>query len=278
MTRTRILAALVMAPLAIAAILLLPTQWLMALVAVIFLVGLWEWLKLAGIDDTLHRTVLLVANVALMAGIVWAGRGSVELLQLTTLLGAAGWLAALAWLRSFDFASGSEPWMRAVKIGAGTLAVVPAWCALALIHKQGHMWLLTALVIVWAADAGAYFAGRQWGGKWFGGCRLAPRISPNKTLEGLAGGLLTAIVFGLLLAAWAGMKLTQIPVMTLLIVVAALFSVVGDLLESLLKRHAGVKDSSHLIPGHGGALDRIDSVLSTLPVFAIGMDLLLGLR
>jgi phosphatidate cytidylyltransferase len=193
-------------------------------------------------------------------------------------LGAAWWVAALAWLRYFDFASTQNPLSRAVKTCAGTLAVVPAWCALALIHRQGHMWLLTALCIVWAADAGAYFAGRRWGGKWFGGRKLAPRISPNKTLEGLAGGLFAAVLIGLPLAAFAGMKLAQIPAMLLLTIVATLFSVVGDLLESLLKRHADVKDSSQLIPGHGGALDRIDSVLAILPVFAIGMDLLLGLR
>ncbi|GAB2501070.1 phosphatidate cytidylyltransferase [Pseudoxanthomonas sangjuensis] len=290
MTRTRVLAALAMAPIAIAAILFLPTPWLVALAALVFLVGLWEWFKLAEVDDTLHRTVLLAANVALMVAIVWASRAaagySFVLFQLVALLGVAWWLAALLWLRRFDFASDHETWARAFKLGAGVLAVVPAWCALALIHaqdtepthwpivRQGHVWLLTALAIVWAADSGAYFAGINWGGKWFGGRKLAPRISPNKTLEGLLGGLVAGVAVGVLLAILAGLAPAQVPAMLLLAAVTVLFSVAGDLFESLLKRHVGAKDSGHLIPGHGGVLDRIDGVLAALPVFAIGKDLL----
>lgn len=289
MTRTRVLAALVMAPAAIAAILFLSTPWLVALAALVFLVGLWEWFRLAGIDDTLHRTVLLAANVALMVAIVWASRGasgySFVLFQLVALLGVAWWLAGLLWLRHFDFASDHETWARAFKLGAGTLAIVPAWCALALIHaqdadptawplvKQGHVWLLTALAIVWAADSGAYFAGINWGGKWFNGRKLAPRISPNKTFEGLLGGVVAGIVVGLPLALLAGLPATQLPAMLLLAVLTVLFSVVGDLFESLLKRHVGAKDSGSLIPGHGGVLDRIDGVLAALPVFVVGKEL-----
>ncbi|KAF1708562.1 phosphatidate cytidylyltransferase [Pseudoxanthomonas kalamensis DSM 18571] len=285
MTRTRVLAALVMAPFAIAAILLLPTAWLAALAAVALLLALWEWFRLAEIDDTLSRTVLLAANALLMALLVWASAGSLVLLQIVALVGVGWWLLALLWLRGYGFASNHETWARAFKLAAGTLAILPAWCALALIHAQdpqplwgpvreGHLWLLTALAIVWAADSGAYFAGMKFGGQWFGSRRLAPRISPNKTLEGLLGGLLTAIVVGLLLAALCGASAAQMPAVALLAAVTALFSVIGDLFESLLKRHAGVKDSGQLIPGHGGVLDRLDGVLAALPVFAIGKELL----
>ncbi len=271
MTRTRVLTALIMAPLAIAAILLLPTQWLLAVVAIMFLIGLWEWFKLADVEDTLSRTVLLVANLLLMVLLVWASAGSMVLFQIVALVGAAWWCLALVWLRFYSFASDHETYARVFKLAAGTLAIVPAWCALALIHADepnGNRWLLAALAVVWAADTGAYFTGRR-----FGKRKLAPRISPNKTVEGMLGGLACALIAGLAFASFAGMTPAQVPVVAAVIIVAALFSVVGDLFESLLKRHVGAKDSGQLIPGHGGVLDRIDGVIAALPVFAIGKEL-----
>jgi len=277
MTKTRLLAALIMAPVAIAAILLLSTPWIVALAAVVFLAGLWEWFELAEIEDTLARTVLLVAHLALMVAIVWASRSasgySYVLFQLASVIGVAWWVLSLAWLRSYDFASNHQSWARLFKLAAGALAVIPAWCALAWIHAtepNGHIWLFTALAIVWAADSAAYFSGRHFGGTVFGGRRLAPRVSPNKTFEGLAGGVLAGVLIGICGSLLAGAKGDQVPLVALVSLVATLASVAGDLFESLLKRHAGVKDSGHLIPGHGGVLDRIDGVLAALPVFALG--------
>lgn len=276
-TRTRVIAALVMAPFAIGAILLLPTSWLVMLAALVFLVGLWEWFKLAEIDDTLQRTVLLTANLLLMVLLVWASRGSTDLvpLRLMALVGAGWWLLALLWLRFFHFASDHETWARVFKLAAGTLAVVPSWCALGLIHSSqpnGHIWLFVALAIVWAADSGAYFAGRHFGGRWFAGRKLAPRISPNKTLEGLLGGLAAGMLVAAVGALLAGAGMAQLPGVLLVAIFTVLFSVVGDLFESLLKRHVGAKDSGDVIPGHGGVLDRIDGVLAALPIFVLGKE------
>ena len=276
-TRTRVIAALVMAPFAIGAILLLPTSWLVMLAALVFLVGLWEWFKLAEIDDTLQRTVLLTATLLLMVLLVWASRGSTDLvpLRLMALVGAGWWLLALLWLRFFHFASDHETWARVFKLAAGTLAVVPAWCALGLIHSSqpnGHIWLFVALAIVWAADSGAYFAGRHFGGRWFAGRKLAPRISPNKTLEGLLGGLAAGMLVAAVGALLAGAGMAQLPGVLLVAIFTVLFSVVGDLFESLLKRHVGAKDSGDVIPGHGGVLDRIDGVLAALPIFVLGKE------
>ena len=274
MTRTRVLAALVMAPLAIAAILLLPTPWLAVLTATVFLGGLWEWLRLSDLEDTLARTVLLVLNLLLMVALVWASRtasgGSLVLFRLVAMIGVAWWLLALLWLRGYGFGSGHDTSARVAKLAAGTFAIVPAWCALVLIHAQqpnGHLWLFVALAIVWAADTGAYFAGRK-----LGRHKLSPRISPNKTVEGLAGGVLAGVLVGVAGGALAGTAPSQLPAVALVALVVVLFSVVGDLFESLLKRHAGVKDSSDLIPGHGGLLDRMDSVLAALPVFLLGKE------
>lgn len=277
MTRTRVIAALVMAPLAIAAVLLLPTQWMVALAAVVVLGGLWEWLRLAGVDDGLARSTLLIANLLLILALVWASasdpNGSMVLLKLFCVAAVIGWLLVAIWLRHPQFASAPDARSRMIKLTAGTLVMVPAWCALGLIHAgepNGHRWLLLALAIVWAADTGAYFAGRRFGGKLFKERRLAPRISPNKTIEGLLGGLLLAVVVGVVCAPLAGAAANQLPAVALVALLAAGFSVLGDLFESLLKRHAGVKDSGNLIPGHGGLLDRLDGVLAALPVFAVG--------
>ena len=272
MTRTRVLAALTMTPIAIASILLLPTPWLVALAALVFLGGLWEWFRLADIEDTLARSVLLVVNLALMVAIVWSSRTSqgfsYVLLQVMTLVGVIWWLLALIWLRHFEFgADHASTHARVFKLAAGTLAIVPAWCALGVLHgsePNGHRWLFVALAIVWAADSGAYFAGRH-----FGKRKLSPRISPNKTIEGLAGGLACGLVVALAFAPLAGARLGQLPLVGLATLAAVLFSVVGDLFESLLKRHVGAKDSGDLIPGHGGILDRIDGVIAALPVFAL---------
>jgi phosphatidate cytidylyltransferase len=270
-----------MAPVAIAAILLLPTPWMIALAAVVFLAGLWEWFDLAEVDDTLARTVLLFAHVALMVALVWASRSpsgfTMVLFQLASVVGVIWWLLALFWLGRYDFASDHDTHARAFKLAAGALAVIPAWCALAWIHAEepnGHRWLLAALAVVWAADTGAYFAGRTFGGKLFGGRKLAPRISPNKTIEGLLGGVAAGMAAGVGFALFAGATAAQLPAVAAVSLGAALFSVIGDLYESLLKRHVGVKDSGHLIPGHGGVLDRLDGVLAALPVFAVGKAVL----
>lgn len=276
MTRTRIAAALVMAPVAIAAILLLPTPWMMIAAAIVFLAGLWEWFDVSEVDDTLARGVLLLANLALMVAIVWGSRsadgGTLVLYQLVSMIGIVWWLLALLWLGRFDFGSNHQTWARALKLAAGTLAVVPAWCALTWLHADGpngHRWLLAALAAVWAADTGAYFAGR-----YLGRHKLAPRVSPNKTLEGLAGGVVAGTLVSMAFASYAGARGDELWRVALVAAVAVLFSVIGDLYESLLKRHVGRKDSGTLIPGHGGVLDRIDAVLAALPVFALGKALL----
>jgi phosphatidate cytidylyltransferase len=270
MTKTRVIAALIMAPTAICAILFLPTAWLAAAAALVFLIGLWEWLKLSGIDG-LPRTTLLALNLVLMVLMVWASVDqNLVLFQLATLIGVGAWVLALLWLRFFNFGADHSSVSRMLKLAAGTLAIVPAWAALVLIHageERGNWWLLTALTIVWAADSGAYFAGRA-----FGKHKLAPRISPNKTLEGVGGGLVAGLATAGLFGWLAGVQLSQVGVLMLVAVITVLASVAGDLFESLLKRQAGAKDSGTLIPGHGGVLDRIDGVLAALPVFALGKE------
>jgi len=265
--KTRILAALVMLPTAVCAIVFLPTPWLAALTALILLAALREWYALLGVRG-LECTALLVLNLLMMALLVWASKGSLALFRLSMLIGAVFWLLVPVWLWKAQFAPKPQRLTHLFKLLAASLAVIPAWAALVLLHTASPLWLLTALAITWGADSGAYFVGRASGRR-----KLAPSISPNKTLEGMYGGLaagmLTALGFGL----WGVPTVGHLGWLVLVAAFTVLASVTGDLFESLLKRHAGVKDSSQLIPGHGGLLDRLDAIFAALPVFALGKDI-----
>lgn len=275
MTGQRVLTAALLGPLAIAAVLWLPTPILAALLAIVFLLGLWEWTRLIAIHGALPRIAILTVGAAIMAALTWSARpGGLFPLHLMILIGAGWWLLAALWLRHFDFMRAPTPRARGIKLVAGVLAMVPAWCALVVLHAGGEFgprWALLALLLVWAADTGAYFAGIR-----YGKAKLAPRISPGKTWAGLWGGVGLSLAVAALASPLLGLGLAQLPALLLLAAVTVGFSVIGDLFESLLKRHAGRKDSGDLIPGHGGVLDRVDSLLAALPVFALG-KLWLGL-
>ena len=266
--RTRVIAAAVMAPVAILAVLYLPSEFLAAVVAGLMMVGLWEWTVLAGLRNRVARASYLVANAAVMAALVWGAGPQLFALKVVSLLGAGWWLLVLVWLSRFDFAAGDSGWERWLKLLAGSLSAVPAWAAICWLHASqpgGPAWALYAVLIVWAADTGAYFVGVRYGKN-----KLAPRISPGKTWEGFFGGIAGSLLIALAAFALLGLGWTSVPGLLVLTAITALFSVAGDLFESLLKRHAGAKDSSDLIPGHGGVLDRLDSLLAALPIFVVG--------
>lgn len=274
MSRTRIITGLILAPTAIVGVLWLPTPWLALGAAILVLGGLWEWTRLTGLSDWLPRLSYVSANGLLMAAIAWAAGPELFAFKAAALLGTLWWLMALVWLWRFEFAKADRGRYRILKLLAGSLAAVPAWAALVWLHQLpdfGPRWALFAVMLVWAADTGAYFVGVRLGRR-----KLAPRISPNKSWEGFWGGLAGAGLIALLGFKLLGLTWGDLPALLLLTVVAAVMSVAGDLFESLLKRHSGQKDSGRLIPGHGGMLDRLDSILAALPVFMVG-KLWLGL-
>lgn len=272
MSRERVITASVLTPVAIAAVLWLPTPWLASLTAAVMLVGLWEWARLIGVAATLPRIVLLTAHAAAMAALAWSAGPGLLAFNVLALIGVLWWLAAALWLRRFEFLSAAGAKAEMTKLVAGTLAILPAWCALVLLHADpafGPRWTLFAVALVWAADSGAYYAGSR-----YGKTKLAPRISPGKTWAGVWGGVAASLVLATLAFPLLGIDWTQLAALWLLTALAVAASIVGDLFESLLKRHAGDKDSGALFPGHGGMLDRIDSLLAALPVFAVGKSLL----
>jgi len=275
MLRQRVITALVLTPLTILLILLLPTSAFACLLAMAFLAAAWEWTRLAGMKSRVTRGVALgVVLIAFVA--LWMFRASIWLWPALIAAGVAGWLLACVWLRHFAFAAAPTPENRNLKLLAGAFVVVPAWVAGVSIHQApsyGHVWFFLAMLLVWAADTGAYFAGSYFGK---GKRKLAPQISPGKTWVGVYGAFATSALV-IAVAGWLldvhDLRLLGLIVVTIVTVAS---SIVGDLLESLMKRHANVKDSGALFPGHGGLLDRLDSVFAALPVFALG-KLLLGL-
>ncbi len=269
--RLRLLTAAVLAPLFLAAILWLPTPYVMALFALVVAQGAWEWGDLAGLRG--HGRLVYVLAIILLLVLLTSQLGHVWLLWLVLVLALLWWLAALAWIRRCEAAglpqAGDGPSLPLAL--AGVVVLVPVWTALTVLHGNGGVGiglLLILLGIVWGADSGAYFAGRRWGRR-----KLAPRISPGKTWEGAAGGVVVAVAIALSGAWLLGFRSTALLGFALLAVVTALFSIVGDLLESLLKRRRGVKDSGSLLPGHGGVLDRIDSLTAAAPVYVLGLML-----
>jgi phosphatidate cytidylyltransferase len=275
MLRQRVITALLLAPLAILLILLLPTSVFAGLLAIAFLAAAWEWTRLAGMRSRVARGVTLgIVLIAFAA--LWSLRDVAWLWPALIVAGVAWWVLVCVWLRHFAFAAAPTTENRNLKLLAGAFVVFPAWVAGISIHgspSHGHIWAFLAMLLVWAADTGAYFAGSYFGK---GKRKLAPQISPGKTWVGVYGAFATSA----LVAAVAGwllgvrdLRLLGLIVVTILTVAS---SIVGDLLESLMKRHANVKDSGALFPGHGGLLDRLDSVFAALPVFALG-KLLLGL-
>ena len=270
MLKQRTLTALVLAPLAIAAILLLPTWGFAVLIAAMSLQALWEWTRLAGIAHQGLRIGILVLN-ALLLWLLWTQRAE-PFAWVVIAAGVAWWVLALAWLRNLSFAAAPTPENAAIKLAAGELAVLPAWLALVHLHgdaPSGHAWSLLAVMLVWAADTGAYFVGKR-----YGNAKLAPRVSPNKTRAGAWGALLVGGIVALVGSAWLGARGGMLVALLALAFITVLASILGDLVESLLKRQANVKDSGALFPGHGGLLDRVDSVFSAIPVFVAGKALL----
>lgn len=265
--RARILTALVLAVLLVAVVLGLPAVATQALVAGAMLAGAWEWSLFLRPGSRVAR-VAYVAALALALALAWWLTRDPGVLRSFLAAAAVWWLVALVWVALAPGRGG--PVAAAI---AGMLALVPCGVALAefrALEPRGASMLLFALLLIVAADTGAFFTGRQ-----LGRVRLAPRVSPGKTWEGVVGGVVLAGIVALAGAHWFGLP----PVGMLAVGVAtAAFSVIGDLTESMFKRHTGLKDSGTLFPGHGGVLDRVDSVCAGAPVMLLGLLQIEGVR
>ncbi len=261
--RTRIVTGVVLAVVLLAVVLGLPPVATVAVLTALVVAGAWEWSAFLRLKSV-SRRVAYVALVVLLLALAWQASAAPDTRELI-LAGAVVW-----WLTAFLWVAFAPRWVSPWSAGlAGVLALVPSWVAmvhLRLSLPHGAEWVLFALLLVWVADIGAFFVGRR-----FGRIRLAPEVSPGKTWEGALGGLAVSALVAVAGAAW--FRVALLPFLPLCLAAVG-FSIVGDLTESLLKRFAGMKDSGSILPGHGGVMDRIDSLTGAAPVLLLGLTLL----
>ncbi len=265
----RVLTAIPLAALVLWVILFQPTAIFDYLLYVIALIAAYEWARLSGFFPAALCGLYALGVLILCVALIQAYQSiSATLL----LIGVLWW--ALVCIRLFMIRPQQQRKVYWGKAFAGLLVIPVAVVAMHSLHlQQGAAWLLYGLMLVWVADIGAYFSGKA-----FGKRKLAPHISPGKTIEGLLGALLATSLYTLAAAWYFTLGAQQTVYLLLLAVVLTLVSVAGDLYESVLKREFGVKDSGNILPGHGGMLDRIDSVLAAMPVFALSLPYVLGDR
>ena len=281
MLKQRIITALILAPAAVSAIFYLPISYFAGLLMAIIAIGAWEWARFMGLVNTIQRLGYVVMTSALIALLwfmlpvdeTWLVISGIQH-EITSML----WLSTIWWLFAaflmFSYPKSSPFWAKNKFIIAlfGWLTLVPTWLAFMVLRTndymldefQGAQLLMYLFMLVWSADVGAYFVGKS-----LGKHKLMPNVSPGKTIEGFLGGVVCAgiltVIVGISLQ-WSSDKFMTALLVTLLI---TSISVLGDLTESMFKRQAGVKDSGSILPGHGGILDRIDSLTATAPVFAL---------
>ncbi|EWH03448.1 phosphatidate cytidylyltransferase [Halomonas sp. BC04] len=260
MLRQRIITAAWLAPLMLAGLFGLQGGAFAAFTAAIVLLAAWEWTNLAGVTEPNQR-LALVAGLAVAMLLLWATGAMLAVWPLW--LALVGWLANLYWV--IHYPAKGEQWQSPLRrLAMGLWVLLPAWVGFNILREAGAIWLLFVLLLVWGADIGAYFSGRAWGRR-----KLAPRVSPGKSWEGVFGGLVVTFLLALVFAVWQDLGVAGGLALVLATAAVTLVSVLGDLVESMLKRYRGIKDSSNLLPGHGGVLDRIDSLTAAVPLFAL---------
>lgn len=271
MLKLRVASGLALAVVMIAAILHLPTPWLAAFLLLLCLLAAREWAKLAGIVTRAGWLIYAITISGAAAALWVASEDSSPITAAVPIVASVFWIVALGVVLTYP-RSRFVLLSKSAMVAAGVVALPGAWLALVQTAQapQGPGLLIWLLAAAAAADIGAYFAGRR-----FGRRKLAPEVSPAKTLEGAVGGAVAILAWGVVGALCFGAAAPSLPRWLALVAVLFVASVTGDLFESAFKRARGVKDSGGLLPGHGGVLDRVDSVIATAPVFAVLAPLLL---
>ncbi len=269
MLKARVITALILVAILLPSLFWLPQFYWALLVAGFIGIAAWEWGALLGWSSlsriALGGLVAALCSIMTLLDPSALGIGDFHPAQFWVFLlyglSTAFWCLLIPfWLKQRWALSGVSGLL------VGTVVLAPTWLAMVQLRAIGPAVLLAVFAIVWVADIAAYFAGRR-----FGKRKLAPNISPGKTWEGAYGAAAGVLIYGLVVGHFHLADRISLPLWVLVLLVVTAVSIVGDLFESLLKRKAGIKDSSNILPGHGGVLDRIDSLTSTLPLVAFAI-------
>ena len=270
MLKQRVLTAIPLAALAVWIIFFQTTDVLFYALMLASLVAGWEWARLAGLNQAFARVMYAAAIAGSIFGLDYLVEHGGFSFNAIMVVSVCWWVYVLYRMSTRQPAT-PDGRHSLFKIVTGFVTLLPAVLALKHVHglPQGPFWLFYIVSIIWVADIGAYFTGKR-----FGRVKLAPLVSPGKTREGLYGGLVATTLYTMLASIYFELNVIQITMLLIIAFFATLLSVIGDLFISVLKRERGVKDSGSILPGHGGVLDRIDSITSSAPFFVIFLDLL----
>jgi phosphatidate cytidylyltransferase len=274
MLRLRVITALILAPLIIWSVLAFSHRALAIELALILTVAAWEWARLAGLQNNIARVAFGGLMLLAMLLMTWLLHHSMQWLNWILYANLLWWVIGLVLVVTFRKSPEQLPirfngFDIVLNLLAGVFIIGGAFVALIGLHRSseyGAYYILMLLILIWLADIAAYFTGKK-----FGKHKLAPHVSPGKTWEGVAGAGVAELLAALIIGKALHFPTAKLAFFILLVLVTIAVSILGDLTESLFKRRVGVKDSSQLLPGHGGILDRIDSLMAAAPVFLLGM-------
>jgi len=270
MLKYRLLTAFLMGPLILWAIYAMPENFFALFSLILVSFGAWEWSAFAGWVKPLQRRLFFIVNVFLFVAVLFLANTELNTVIITASL--LWWIICVPLLLSFPFQKNNFIHNRIIKTFVGIVLLLATLVSMVSIRNNpeyGSEFVLYLVLMIWFADSGAYFAGRA-----LGKHKLIPNVSPGKTWEGVAGALIVTLVVALVAVNLLNIPSSQSLAFVLITFVTVIYSIVGDLSESMFKRMANIKDSGHILPGHGGILDRIDSLTSGLPVFLAGLWLM----
>ena len=270
MLKYRLLTAFLMGPIILWGIFSLPEFWFSFAAVILVTIGAWEWAAFVGLTKSLERTLFVLFNIALFLVVLYLQNRSIN--HAVIYSSVAWWLISIPLLLTFPFKDNHFLRLNLTKGLIGVVLLLATLVSMVLIRSNpnyGPEFVLYIILMVWFADSGAYFAGRTLGKN-----KLIPNVSPGKTWEGVIGALVVTVIASIIAIDLLSIPSSNSVFFVLITFVTVVYSIVGDLSESMFKRMSDIKDSGHILPGHGGILDRIDSLMSALPIFFIGLLLM----
>lgn len=266
MLKTRIITAAILIPIVIAFIFLANTIWFSASFAVFVAIGAWEWAGLCKASDKI-KILYVIFIILILSGIYWINNSL--LYNSIALCGVIYWLFAVVLVVAYQKQRNLLPRSSTLLMIIGLLLLIPMWSGLIILKsffENGAELIMLLMLLIWGADTAAYFAGKKWGKR-----KLANHVSPGKTWEGTLAGIASSVVIAGCYVIVSHKNLDNSLMFIGLSILTVIGSVFGDLMESLVKREAGQKDSGSILPGHGGVMDRIDSLTAASPIFVVGL-------